>query len=74
MGSLRRAEFAEGASCHSHIISTHQHRHQLKNADARSALPMLLSTIEPSDKDDCDERTFECWTCAYAETVTVKFR
>jgi hypothetical protein len=35
---------------------------------------MLLSTIEPSDKDDCDERTFECWTCAYAETVTVKFR
>jgi hypothetical protein len=35
---------------------------------------MFLSCIEPSDKDDHDQRTFECLTCAYAETVTVKFR
>jgi hypothetical protein len=35
---------------------------------------MFLSQIEPSEKIDHDERIFECSTCAYAETVTVKFR
>jgi hypothetical protein len=37
-------------------------------------LPLFLSHIEPSGKIDHDQRTFECSTCAYAETVTVKFR
>jgi len=37
-------------------------------------LPMFLSKIEPSEQDDHDERTFECSTCEYAETVAVKFR
>jgi len=37
-------------------------------------LPMFLSRIEPSDQADHDQRTFECTTCAYAETVTIKFR
>lgn len=35
---------------------------------------MLLSRMEPSVKEDHDERTFECSLCAYAETATVKFR
>jgi hypothetical protein len=35
---------------------------------------MFLSQIEPSTEVDHDARTFECPTCAYAETVTVKFR
>jgi hypothetical protein len=35
---------------------------------------MFLSKIEPSEQDDHDERTFECSTCAYTETVIVQFR
>ena len=35
---------------------------------------MLLSLVEPSEEPDRDERTFECSSCAYAETATVKFR
>ena len=27
-----------------------------------------------SEQDDHDERTFECSTCAYTETVIVQFR
>jgi hypothetical protein len=34
----------------------------------------MLSSIEPSDEANCDERTFECSQCAYAETMTVKIR
>ena len=37
-------------------------------------LPMLLSSIEPSEQDGHDERTFECSKCVYAETVVVQFR
>jgi rubredoxin len=37
-------------------------------------VPMFLSRIEPADKVDHDQRTFECSTCDYSETVTVKFR
>ena len=37
-------------------------------------LPMFLSCIRPADETGYDERTFECTKCAYAETVTVKFR
>lgn len=37
-------------------------------------LPMFLSLIEPSDEIDHDQRTFECSTCAYAETITIKTR
>jgi hypothetical protein len=35
---------------------------------------MLLSQIDPTDQEGYDERTFECSECAYAETVTIKFR
>ena len=37
-------------------------------------LPMFLACIEPTDEAWQDVRTFECTKCAYAETVTVKFR
>jgi hypothetical protein len=37
-------------------------------------LPMFLSRVEPSDKTAHDNKTFECSTCAYAETMTVEFR
>ena len=30
-------------------------------------------TIEPADRVGDDQRTFECSSCAYAETVTVTF-
>ena len=40
----------------------------------KCGLPMFLSHIDPSDEAGYDERTFECTTCAYAETTTVKFR
>jgi hypothetical protein len=40
----------------------------------KCGLPMFLSTVEPSEQDDQDERTFECAKCAYAETVIVQFR
>ena len=39
----------------------------------KCGVPMLLSLIEPSELEGCDERTFECAQCAYAEAVTVKF-
>jgi hypothetical protein len=35
---------------------------------------MFLTCIDPTDKIDEDERTFECAVCAYAETATVTFR
>jgi hypothetical protein len=37
-------------------------------------LPMLLSYIQPADKDGYDERIFECLKCDYAETEVVQFR
>ena len=40
----------------------------------KCGLPMLLSRIEPTDKIDYDQQTYECPTCAYAETVTDEFR
>src|SRR5262249_41792834 len=30
-------------------------------------------TVEPTDRTGHDQRTFECTSCAYAETVTVTF-
>src|SRR5262245_52819059 len=42
-----------------------------KTAMLNVALPMFLSFIEPSDEMDYDQRTFECSTCANAETATV---
>jgi hypothetical protein len=35
---------------------------------------MWLARIEPSDKPDYDQRTFECSRCDYSETVMVNFR
>jgi hypothetical protein len=35
---------------------------------------MFLSRVEPANKVDHDQRTFECSACDYSETVTVKFR
>ena len=37
-------------------------------------VPMFLVEIEPSGTDGHDLRTFECSTCDYGETVTLKFR
>jgi len=39
----------------------------------KCGLPMFLSRIEPTDKIDHAQRTFECSTCAYEETVKVEF-
>ena len=33
-----------------------------------------MAKIDPSEKDGHDLRTFECSTCDYGETVTLKFR
>jgi hypothetical protein len=37
-------------------------------------VPMLLTLIELTEQVDDDQRTFECWTCSYSETVVVAFR
>jgi hypothetical protein len=37
-------------------------------------LHLFLSRIEPTDRDNYEERVYECPVCAYGETVTVKFR
>jgi hypothetical protein len=37
-------------------------------------LPLVLSHVAISNDADCDERTFECAACAYAETIAVNFR
>jgi ribosomal protein S27AE len=37
-------------------------------------LQLFLSRIEPTDRENYEERTYECGMCAYGETVTVKFR
>jgi hypothetical protein len=37
-------------------------------------VPMLVAQIQPSGPEHHDLRTFECSTCDYGETVTVKFR
>ena len=33
---------------------------------------MFLATIEPAGKAGFDQRTFECSSCPYADTTTVK--
>jgi len=38
------------------------------------AEPMFLLSIELSQKAGHDKRTFECSSCPYAETTTVKFK
>jgi DNA-directed RNA polymerase subunit RPC12/RpoP len=35
--------------------------------------PMWLARIEPTDKSDYDQRTFECPQCDHSETMMVKF-
>jgi len=35
---------------------------------------MWLSRIEPTDKPDYDQRTFECPRCDHSETKMVKFK
>jgi hypothetical protein len=35
---------------------------------------MLLTLIELTEQVDDDQRTFECWTCFYSETVVVASR
>ena len=35
---------------------------------------MLLTLIEPTEQADDDQRTFECWSCSYSETLVVTFR
>jgi len=36
--------------------------------------PMWLARIEPSDKPDYDQRTFECPLCDKSETMMIKFK
>ena len=36
--------------------------------------PMFMVSIEPTDKRDYEQRTFECARCAYGETMVVNFR
>jgi transcription elongation factor Elf1 len=35
---------------------------------------MWLARIEPTDKADHDQRTFECPQCEHSETLMVKFK
>jgi transcription elongation factor Elf1 len=35
---------------------------------------MWLARIEPTDKPDYDQRTFECPQCDHSETMMVKFK
>jgi ribosomal protein S27AE len=35
---------------------------------------MWLARIEPTDKPDYDQRTFECPRCEHSEIMTVKFK
>lgn len=35
---------------------------------------MFLAYIEPADQAGCDQWTFECTECAFAETEVVIFR
>jgi hypothetical protein len=35
---------------------------------------MWLARIEPTDKPDYDQRTFECPRCEHSETMMVKFK
>ncbi len=35
---------------------------------------MWLARIEPTNKPDYDQRTFECPQCNHSETMTVKFK
>ena len=37
-------------------------------------IKMRLARIEPSDKPDHDQRTFECATCEQTETRVFKFK
>jgi len=37
-------------------------------------LPMFVLRIEHDDESNHDRRTFDCVTCKYVETVSVKFR
>jgi len=35
---------------------------------------MWLARIEPTDRPDYDQRTFECPRCDHSETMMVKFK
>jgi len=35
---------------------------------------MWLARIEPTDKADYDQRTFECPRCEHSETIMVKYK
>ena len=37
----------------------------------KCGVPLFLSYTEPTVQPDQEQRTFECTTCAYAETVIV---
>jgi hypothetical protein len=39
----------------------------------KCGVPMLLTLIEPTEQAYDDQRTFECWSCSYSETVVVTF-
>jgi ribosomal protein S27AE len=40
----------------------------------KCGVSMFLSQIDPTDKADHDERTYECAECDYFEKMVVQFR
>ena len=45
-----------------------------RSATRQADIALAREQYEPSEDVDSEERTFECSTCAYGETVVVKFR
>ena len=56
----------------SHTDDPNEPKHMARPC-AMCGFPMFLSLIEPSDKPDHDRRLFQCTTCEYSESVTVKY-
>ena len=56
----------------SHIDDPNEPKHMARPC-AMCGFSMFLSLIEPSDKPDHDRRLFQCTTCEYSESVTVKY-
>jgi len=57
----------------SHIFGPSQPPAIGKRRCPKCDVPMFLSRVEPAAKYGCEERTFECSACAYAETATTPF-
>ena len=56
----------------SHIDDPNEPKYMTRPC-AMCGFPMFLSVIEPSNKSDHDRQLFQCTTCEYSESVTVKY-